>query len=204
MAPLVGKRGSIDERGINDFGQADALEILEKNPPLPEYAAKNDEYLEKLNQYESYTSALERADIDPNSLKGKTNEEVGEIIGTISEYEDVLGVPVPRSLGSTVEEIPVGFYEEDALIVEPRMPSNFINKVNETPPDFAGNINLNKIDSPDDLKSLSPSTFNFVPCACALAACFGFIFFDLGVYSSFKSEPPPNNSLIEASFCFFD
>ena len=153
MAPLVGKRGSIDERVINDFGQADALEILEKNPPLPEYAAKNDEYLEKLNQYESYTSALERADIDPNSLKGKTNEEVGEIIGTISEYEDVLGVPVPRSLGSTVEEIPVGFYEEDALIVEPRMPSNFINKVNETPPDFAGNINLNKIDSPDEVKN---------------------------------------------------
>ena len=30
MAPLVGKRGFIDERGINDFGQADALEILEK------------------------------------------------------------------------------------------------------------------------------------------------------------------------------
>ena len=153
MAPLVGKRGSIDERGINDFGQADALEILEKNPPLPEYAAKNDEYLEKLNQYESYTSALERADIDPNSLKGKTNEEVGEIIGTISEYEDVLGVPVPRSFGSTVEEIPVGFYEDDALKVEPRMPSNFINKVNETPPDFAGNINLNKIDSPDEVKN---------------------------------------------------
>ena len=153
MAPLVGKRGSIDERGINDFGQADALEILEKNPPLPEYAAKYDEYLEKLNQYDSLTSTLERADIDPDSLKGKTNEEVGEIIEAISEFEDVLQVPVPPSFKTTIESPPIELYEQDISRLEPRMPSNFINKVNETPPDFAGNINLNKIDSPDEIKN---------------------------------------------------
>ena len=153
MAPLVGKRGFIDEKGVSDFGQADALQILEKNPPLPAYAAKYDEYLEKLNQYDSLTSTLERADIDPDSLKGKTNEEVGEIIEAISEFEDVLQVPVPPSFKTTIESPPIELYEQDISRLEPRMPSNFINKVNETPPDFAGNINLNKIDSPDEIKN---------------------------------------------------
>lgn len=153
MAPLVGKRGFIDEKGVSDFGQADALQILEKNPPLPAYAAKYDEYLEKLNQYDSLTSTLERADIDPDSLKGKTNEEVGEIIEAISEFEDVLQVPVPPSFKTTIESPPIELYEQEILKLEPRMPSNFINKVNETPPDFAGNINLNKIDSPDEVKN---------------------------------------------------
>lgn len=153
MAPLVGKRGFIDEKGVSDFGQADALQILEKNPPLPAYAAKYDEYLEKLNQYDSLTSTLERADIDPDSLRGKTNEEVGEIIEAISEFEDVLQVPVPPSFKTTIESPPIELYEDEILKLEPRMPSNFINKVNETPPDFAGNINLNKIDSPNEIKN---------------------------------------------------
>lgn len=153
MAPLVGKRGFINEKGVNDFTQADALEILETNPPLPEYAERFNQYQTKLNEYESYIGALERAGIDPKNFRGKTNEEVAEVINVISEYEDVLKVPVPPSFGRTIEEIPVGFYEKDALRLEPRMPSNFINKVNETPPDFAGNINLNKIDSPDEIKN---------------------------------------------------
>ncbi|BAQ90363.1 hypothetical protein [uncultured Mediterranean phage uvMED] len=162
MAPLVGKKGFINQKGVNDFGQDDALQILEKNPPLPEYAAKYDEYLDKLNKYESNINILEGAGIDPKIFRGKTDEEVLDVVSQINEIEGMTGARVPDSFAAQFQDQPSeSFYkEQDALadefvaLEESKISPKFIEEVDATPPDFAGNINLNKIDSPDKVKNV--------------------------------------------------
>ena len=52
------------------------------------------------------TSALNRAGIDPNSLRGKTDEEVLDIVSQINEAEDLTGARVSDSFAAQFQDQP--------------------------------------------------------------------------------------------------
>ena len=86
--------------------------------------------------------------LDDNKInyKGMTDEEVLQIVDDINNNR----LPPIR------DEVPIEVYEgtRELLEAENMLPSKFIEEVDRTPPDFAGNINLNKIDSPDQVKNV--------------------------------------------------
>lgn len=85
-----------------------------------------------------------RKTLDDNNInyKGMSNEEV------LVAYDDVINGPPVR------DEVPLSAYADDIAIEESKISSKFIEEVDRTPPEFAGNINLNKIDSPDQVKNV--------------------------------------------------
>lgn len=141
--------------GVTKFDKEDVLEILEQDLVLPEFEEINLQYQVKLKQYEDVTSALDRAGIDPNSLRGKTDEEVLDIVSQINEVEDLTGARVSDSFATQFQDQPpVSAYADELAAEELKISSRFIEEVDATPPDFAGNINLNKIDEPDKIKNV--------------------------------------------------
>ena len=52
------------------------------------------------------------------------------------------------------DEVPLEAYADEIAKAEAKLPSRFIEEVNATPPDFAGNINLKKIDDTDQVKNV--------------------------------------------------
>jgi hypothetical protein len=153
----AGRGGAGETMGIKptEFDKEDVLEILEQDLVLPEFEEINLQYQAKLQQYEDVTSALNRAGIDPNSLKGKTDEEVLDIVSQINEAEDLTGARVSDSFATQFQDQPpVSAYADELAAEELKISSRFIEEVDATPPDFAGNINLNKIDEPDKIKNV--------------------------------------------------
>ena len=92
--------------GVTKFDKEDVLEILEQDLVLPEFEEINLQYQGKLQQYEEVTSALNRAGIDPNSLRGKTDEEVLDIVSQINEAEDLTGARVSDSFAAQFQDQP--------------------------------------------------------------------------------------------------
>jgi len=92
--------------GVTKFDKEDVLEILEQDLVLPEFEEINLQYQVKLKQYEDVTSALNRAGIDPNSLRGKTDEEVLDIVSQINEAEDLTGARVSDSFAAQFQDQP--------------------------------------------------------------------------------------------------
>jgi len=153
----AGRGGAAETRGIGvtKFDKEDVLEILEQDLVLPEFEEINLQYQGKLQRYEEVTSALNRAGIDPNSLRGKTDEEVLDIVSQINEAEDLTGARVSDSFAAQFQDQPpVSAYADELAAEELKISSRFIEEVDATPPDFAGNINLNKIDEPDKIKNV--------------------------------------------------
>ena len=89
---------------METFDKEDVLEILEQDLVLPEFEKK--QYQVKLKQYEDVTSALDSAGIDPNSLRGKTDEEVLDIVSQINEAEDLTGARVSDSFAAQFQDQP--------------------------------------------------------------------------------------------------
>ena len=85
-----------------------------------------------------------RKTLDDNNInyKGMSDEEV------LVAYDDVINGPPVR------DEVPLSAYADDIALEESKISSKFIEEVDRTPPEFAGNINLNKIDSPDQVKNV--------------------------------------------------
>ena len=85
-----------------------------------------------------------RKTLDDNNInyKGMSNEEV------LVAYDDVINGPPVR------DEVPLEAYADNIAIEESKISPKFIEEVDRTPPEFAGNINLNKIDSPDQVKNV--------------------------------------------------
>ena len=104
----AGRGGAGETMGIKptEFDKEDVLEILEQDLVLPEFEEINLQYQAKLQQYEDVTSALNRAGIDPNSLKGKTDEEVLDIVSQINEAEDLTGARVSDSFAAQFQDQP--------------------------------------------------------------------------------------------------
>ena len=92
--------------GVTKFDKEDVLEILEQDLVLPEFEEINLQYQVKLKQYEDVTSALDSAGIDPNSLRGKTDEEVLDIVSQINEAEDLTGARVSDSFAAQFQDQP--------------------------------------------------------------------------------------------------
>jgi hypothetical protein len=87
-----------------------------------------------------------RKTLDDNNInyKGMSDEEV------LTVYDDVINNRIPP----VRDEVPLSAYADDIAIEESKITPKFIEEVNSTPPDFAGNINLNKIDSPNQVKNV--------------------------------------------------
>ena len=104
----AGRGGAGETMGIKptEFDKEDVLEILEQDLVLPEFEEINLQYQGKLQQYEEVTSALNRAGIDPNSLRGKTDEEVLDIVSQINEAEDLTGARVSDSFAAQFQDQP--------------------------------------------------------------------------------------------------
>ena len=104
----AGRGGAGETMGIKptEFDKEDVLEILEQDLVLPEFEEINLQYQVKLKQYEEVTSALNRAGIDPNSLRGKTDEEVLDIVSQINEAEDLTGARVSDSFAAQFQDQP--------------------------------------------------------------------------------------------------
>lgn len=104
----AGRGGAGETMGIKptEFDKEDVLEILEQDLVLPEFEEINLQYQGKLQRYEEVTSALNRAGIDPNSLRGKTDEEVLDIVSQINEAEDLTGARVSDSFAAQFQDQP--------------------------------------------------------------------------------------------------
>jgi hypothetical protein len=117
------------------------LEDLTSNTPHPEDAAIKAEWQRKTDQGKEVRKLL---DDNKVNYKGMTDQEV------MQTYDDIVNdrLPPPR------DEVPIEMYADEIALEESKISSKFIEEVDRTPPEFAGNINLNKIDSPDQVKNV--------------------------------------------------
>ena len=117
------------------------LEDLRSDTPHPEDAAIKAEWQRKTDQGKEVRKLLDDNNIN---YKGMTDQEV------MQTYDDIVNdrLPPPR------DEVPIEMYADEIALEESKISSKFIEEVDRTPPEFAGNINLNKIDSPDQVKNV--------------------------------------------------
>ncbi len=135
---------NVGQSGSSKFDMSDQiLEDLNSNT-----IHRDDQLL--LSNWEKRTDEAKefRKLLDDNNInyRGMTDEEVLQKVDDINNNR----IPPVR------DEVPIEVYEgsPELLQAEDMLPSRFIEEVDRTPPDFAGNINLNKIDSPDQVKNV--------------------------------------------------
>jgi len=117
------------------------LEDLTSNTPHPEDAAIKYEWQRKTDEGKEVRKLLDDNNIN---YKGMTDQEVRQT------YDDIVNDRLPP----VRDEVPLEMYADDIALEESKISSKFIEEVDRTPPEFAGNINLNKIDSPDQVKNV--------------------------------------------------
>ena len=117
------------------------LEDLNNNTPHPEDAAIYADWERKTNQGKEVRKVL---DDNKVNYRGMTDQEV------MQTYDDIVNDRLPP----VRDEVPLELYADDIALEESKISSKFIEEVDRTPPEFAGNINLNKIDSPDQVKNV--------------------------------------------------
>ena len=117
------------------------LEDLRNDAPHPEDAAIKAEWQRKTDEGKEVRKVLDDNNIN---YKGMTDQEV------MQTYDDIVNDRLPP----VRDEVPLEMYADDIALEESKISSKFIEEVDRTPPEFAGNINLNKIDSPDQVKNV--------------------------------------------------
>ena len=154
LAEQLGELGFARNVPGGKLTSQEALNILESNPVLPEFESAFIEYDTAFRDYDEVTGALKRAGIKIENLKGKTNQEIQDIVAEISKYEDVQGIAVPENFGARFEPLPPVESYSDVITEMDSIRPQTIYDLDAVPPDFAGNINLNKIDAPDKVKNV--------------------------------------------------
>ncbi len=154
LAETLGELGFARNKPDGRLTPNEALEILEANPVLPDFQNDFIKYDTALKKYNTYTQALQRSNIDINNLKGKTDKEIEDILEEISNFEDVQGVKVPESFAARFEPSPPVDLYDDVITGMDNITSKTVDELDAIPPDFAGNINLKKIDAPNKVKNV--------------------------------------------------
>ncbi len=117
------------------------LEDLRNDTPHPNDAAIYAEWERRTDQAKTVRKVL---DDNKVNYRGMTDQEV------MQTYDDIVNDRLPP----VRDEVPLEAYADNIAIEESKISSKFIEEVDRTPPEFAGNINLNKIDSPDQVKNV--------------------------------------------------
>ena len=117
------------------------LEDLNNNTPHPEDFAIYSEWETRTKQGKELRKVL---DDNKVNYRGMTDQEV------MQTYDDIVNDRLPP----VRDEVPLEAYADNIAIEESKISPKFIEEVDRTPPEFAGNINLNKIDSPDQVKNV--------------------------------------------------
>jgi len=134
--------GFYNQVDTSDTGMTNrVLEDLNNNTPHPEDAAIYAEWQRKTDEGKKVRKVL---DDNKVNYRGMTNEEV------MQTYDDIVNDRLPP----VRDEVPLEAYADNIAIEESKISPRFIEEVDRTPPEFAGNINLNKIDSPDQVKNV--------------------------------------------------
>ena len=134
--------GFYNQVDTSDTGMTNrVLEDLNNNTPHPEDAAIYAEWERKTNQGKEVRKVL---DDNKVNYRGMTDQEV------MQTYNDIVNDRLPP----VRDEVPLEAYADNIAIEESKISPKFIEEVDRTPPEFAGNINLNKIDSPDQVKNV--------------------------------------------------
>lgn len=117
------------------------LEDLQNDTPHRDDVAIYAEWERRTDQAKTVRKVLDDNNIN---YKGMTDQEV------MQTYDDIINDRLPP----VRDEVPLEMYADDIALEESKISSKFIEEVDRTPPEFAGNINLNKIDSPDQVKNV--------------------------------------------------
>lgn len=117
------------------------LEDLNNDTPHPEDAAIYAEWQRKTDEGKKVRKLL---DDNKVNYRGMTDQEV------MQTYDDIVNDRLPPAR----DQVPLEAYADNIAIEESKISPKFIEEVDRTPPEFAGNINLNKIDSPDQVKNV--------------------------------------------------
>jgi DNA-binding phage protein/F0F1-type ATP synthase delta subunit len=149
-----GFRESSEAGKPTELYRDDLYKALEKNDVLPEFEQPMINYVEALNKHEYFIDALRRAGINPNRLKGKTNKEVEDIVDEIVTFENVEGGKVSESFAARFDSLPPVESYADEITGMDNITSKTVDELDAIPPDFAGNINLKKIDAPNKVKNV--------------------------------------------------
>lgn len=173
------------DRGVvrkDDLYPDEILQILQDNPPLPEFQATYTNYLGKKYAIDETLDLLERNNINPAGL---SDSDVSKILKQINEnesytqsiidsieakniskqqtdniYQDMMARE--RSTSITLEDL----QKIPARKTEPEVAMDFVekdygfskkptrNKIDAGDDKYAGNINLNKINEPTEIKNI--------------------------------------------------
>jgi len=153
LAELLGELGFARNVPGGKLTPNEALEILQSNPVLPEFEDAFIKYDTALRNYDEVEGAFKRAGIKLENFKGKTNQEVDDVYKEIIDIEST-GVATPEGFGARFEPLPPVESYEDVITKMDSIRPQTIYELDNVPPDFAGNINLNKIDAPDKVKNV--------------------------------------------------
>jgi hypothetical protein len=181
FASRVGKVGASDF-GETTFGGQDALEILRQNPVLPEFEQTYINYITKNKSIEETLDLLKRNNIDPRGMTdeqlSKTLKQINENESYTSSVIDEIELSnIAKQQTDDLyqqmmaREKSLSITKEDLAQIPPRetidvVPANYVEKdfgFSKRPPrvapnigddKFAGNINLNKINEPTEVKNI--------------------------------------------------
>ena len=132
LETVVGEQSDMSSRILDD---------LAENRPHRDDALELAVWEKRTEEAAMLKNVLEENNIN---YRGMSDEEV------LAAVDDIKFDRLPP----VRDEVPLEAYADEIAKAEAKLPSRFIEEVNATPPDFAGNINLKKIDDTDQVKNV--------------------------------------------------